>query len=230
MNNKFCSSTNEELNNKLLLAIEYCNKGKIMQAFEAGAEEKLACKRLGHASYFGNLDSVKLLVTIGIDIDKTSWLGSTPFIKAAEGGRVKIVEFLLKTGKIDINKQDIFGSTPLRLAVLHYHPEVVKILLEHGADHSKRGMAGRTLLGEAILREENLKDSKERPISSNIIKLLLASGADPGAKNSKIIREYLEERKKNREIASETLKEVIPSQLSLELPIELTKLIVELAY
>jgi ankyrin repeat protein len=58
----------------------------------------------------------------------------TPLHISSEQGRVGMVNWWLEFGRIDPNVQNEQLKTPLHLAAKNCHREVVKILLEHGAD------------------------------------------------------------------------------------------------
>ena len=76
---------------------------------------------------------------------------STKLREAVLHNRPKEVQFLLMTG-LDPNAKNTFGNTLLITAAAHGHTEVVRILLEAGADQtieSERGTAmGFALKGE----------------------------------------------------------------------------------
>lgn len=103
---------------------------------------------------------------------------------AAETGNSQIAEFLLKNGA-DVNNRQysisgkppgttfqqeaivLSGRTPLHWAIAKKHTDIVKLLLQHGANPNVRNSAGRTVLQEACYTD--LPESVE---------LLLQSGAD----------------------------------------------------
>jgi len=76
------------------------------------------------------IDTMKVLVEAKADVNEVNpHTEQSPITLAAEGGKRKIVQFLLE------NKANVHvstGGTPLK-AALHY-PEIVELLLEHGAD------------------------------------------------------------------------------------------------
>ena len=82
------------------------------------------------------------LIERGADQNVRSRLGHTPLHMACYKGYYGMIKFLLKSGEIDLNTQDAHGRTPL-----HYlcdcefaqkgerqHYNMIKLLLEHGAD------------------------------------------------------------------------------------------------
>ncbi|XP_027143095.1 histone-lysine N-methyltransferase EHMT2 isoform X3 [Larimichthys crocea] len=60
--------------------------------------------------------------------------GYTGLHHAAKLGNLEIVNMLLETGQVDVNAQDSGGWTPIIWAAEHKHVEVIKSLLNRGAD------------------------------------------------------------------------------------------------
>ncbi|XP_044026576.1 histone-lysine N-methyltransferase EHMT2 isoform X3 [Siniperca chuatsi] len=60
--------------------------------------------------------------------------GYTGLHHAAKLGNLEIVNMLLETGQVDVNAQDSGGWTPIIWAAEHKHVEVIKALLNRGAD------------------------------------------------------------------------------------------------
>jgi hypothetical protein len=56
------------------------------------------------------------------------------FLNAVFKNNIPVVKEFIELGYNGINKKDRNGQTPLMIAVIEAHPEVVKLLLEHGAD------------------------------------------------------------------------------------------------
>uniref|UniRef100_A0A8C5GSA9 Euchromatic histone-lysine N-methyltransferase 2 n=1 Tax=Gouania willdenowi TaxID=441366 RepID=A0A8C5GSA9_GOUWI len=62
--------------------------------------------------------------------------GYTGLHHAAKMGNLEIVNMLLETGQVDVNAQDSGGWTPIIWAAEHKHVQVIKSLLNRGADVS----------------------------------------------------------------------------------------------
>lgn len=86
------------------------------------------------------------------------------------------------------NIADDLGYTPLIFAVFTGNPELVKILILHGADVNARGkQTGSTALFYVINIKANMQHMKlveKENKYKEIIKLLLYAGADPNIKNN----------------------------------------------
>lgn len=96
---------------------------------------------------------------------------------AIKANKNQIVKLLLEGGKTDINSKDSEGNFPLIVAINYRNAEVVKLLLDNGADpNSENGLA---------LQKALLFDLRE------IIKLLLLNDADPNLKKDKHQISYL---------------------------------------
>lgn len=94
-------------------------------------------------------------------------------IQACRNNQKRAVQVLLKRGSTDINQQDDTGRTPLMYACWNNAPDVVKQLLDHGADTDISDREGRTPL-HCVAESGN----------AVIMDLLVKAGADVNAVNS----------------------------------------------
>jgi len=88
-----------------------------------------------------NLDIIKYLTEAGASPIECNNFGDTPFHFAAQRGRLRAMEYLLKLGKgveVDIKGGD--NETPLHMACRGGHFKVVKFLIANGADVNARGL------------------------------------------------------------------------------------------
>ena len=141
----------------------------VEKLLEKGAEVNKADKDgatlLYIAARYGHLEVVKTLLEKGADLNKKNNNGYTPLHIAAQYNNSEVVEKLItkyeelnnhktkgllsffkggKTFKID--QVDSFGDSPLHLAAQYNSLEVVKKLLEKGADLNKKNNNGYTPL------------------------------------------------------------------------------------
>ena len=97
------------------------------------------------AAHNGHLNSVKILLEYGADIEARGTLkiesevieGCTPLWAAAATGHLDVVKLLIERNA-DADGRTSTGSTPLRAAVYAGHLGVVKCLVESGADVNAR--------------------------------------------------------------------------------------------
>ena len=88
------------------------------------------------AARVGDLESARILVAAGSDLDATDAWGVTPTVYAAHSGFRELAEFFVGNGA-DPNIADA-GFSALHLAILRRDGELVRILLDHGADPNTR--------------------------------------------------------------------------------------------
>jgi ankyrin repeat protein len=80
--------------------------------------------------------------------------GDTPLHCAAIGGQLEVARILLRLN-VEVNSRNKEGSTPLHLAsegrperpglpVVEGNPDIVRLLLDHGADAQVRDLSGKT--------------------------------------------------------------------------------------
>jgi ankyrin repeat protein len=101
--------------------------------------------------------------------------GDTPLLVAcALPDRTETVQQLIAMGA-DVNKANNNGETPLFIAVAHFNVEIVKALLDAGADPNAKNLSGcgplTKVAGARFHKEEENLRAKE------IVKLLCAKGA-----------------------------------------------------
>jgi len=81
---------------------------------------------------YGQIEIVKLLVTLGADVNSQDDHGVTPLHQAAWHGYSDITAYLILKGA-NVNTTDTLGSSPLKLAKLLKQTNVVQILTSYGA-------------------------------------------------------------------------------------------------
>jgi ankyrin repeat protein len=145
-----------------------------------------------------DIESAKLLVAAGADVNQISNAGWTPLLMATNNRNYQLGKFLVENGA-DVNKANVNAFTPLYLATDNRnieggdypvpkpdmdHLEFIKILLEHGADPNTRvngNTETRTIFTMQWFFEAGATPFVRAAQSSDteLMRLLLAYGADP---------------------------------------------------
>lgn len=100
---------------------------------------------LGLAAFFGHLETARLLLERGADVDQVArnQMQVQP-LHAALAGRHEAIARLLVEHGADVNAKQHGGYTPLHEAAQHGDLSLVELLLAHGADRSARLESGQT--------------------------------------------------------------------------------------
>jgi ankyrin repeat protein len=149
------------------------------------------------ASRNDNLDSVKALLEVGADINKSSADGSSPLLAAVQNGFYNTAALLLEKGA-NPNIANGKGWTPLYIAVKNRNLETgtiplpntvgaldfIKLLIDRGADPNLRISADTEV--HSGFKAQWLKEAGATPFfraavsgDLTVMKLLMAHGADP---------------------------------------------------
>ncbi|MFO1490770.1 MAG: ankyrin repeat domain-containing protein [Kiritimatiellia bacterium] len=107
----------------------------------------------------GSLELVKLLLTLGIDVNVNGGtFGGAPINLAAGYGQLNVVHALLAAGaRLDVSEPE---RNPLFSAIQGGHLDIVKLLIEQGIDHlvCYTGESMRGMDAEAYARERGQTD------------------------------------------------------------------------
>jgi ankyrin repeat protein len=177
----------------LMMAAHTGNVEVVRLLLARGADVTATEKTLGQTALMravadNHPDIVRLLIASGPGVGTRSKNKFTPLLFAAQQGNIDIARMLLAAGS-DVNESAPDGiagdtnalrafkpdteSTALLVAIDSHHEAMAAFLLEKGADPNRRG-AGRTALHSAV--QQAMPD---------IVKALLAHGADPNARLEK---------------------------------------------
>jgi ankyrin repeat protein len=121
-----------------------------------------------------NAAMIDSLLKAGADPNAALSTGETPVMVCARTGNVETVKLLLAHGADPNVKETQQGQTALMRAVAEKHPEVVRALIDRGADVRARSRGGFTALSFA---------SQQGEVAS--ARMLLAAGADVNATTPK---------------------------------------------
>ena len=153
---------------------------------------------LWEAARNGDAPTVKRLLDEGVDVNAKFRYGATALSYACDRGNLEVVRILLERGA-EVNVKDTFyGATPLTWAVSPamarkpQHPEIVKALLEHGAQGKENALLAavsnsdaattKVILDHGGLSPAALTDALESAKKGghqNIVALLEQAGAKP---------------------------------------------------
>ncbi|MGH9628843.1 MAG: ankyrin repeat domain-containing protein, partial [Bryobacteraceae bacterium] len=164
------------------------NRDKVRLLLAGGASVKAQAKSgrtplMIAASFAGNVETVKLLLSKGAEVNtKNASTGGAVFA-AANAGDEAILRVLLQAGG-DPNERDRFGRTPLMAACQLGKAEPARVLLDSGANVNDQ--SGRRPLAKVGLQElGELTPVLIAAATGNpqLVKLLLDRGADVHAKD-----------------------------------------------
>ena len=124
--------------------------------------------------------AAQLLIERGADVNAKDSIQDSPFLYAGAEGRLEILRLLLP--KADFSRVNRYGGSALIPAAHHGHVETVRELLKSAVpvDHVNR--LGWTALLEAIILGDGGAAHTE------IVRLLLAAGADPNKPDGQGVR------------------------------------------
>ena len=162
----------------LIEAVRAGNTGKALELVAGGAplESRDAENRtpLLLATHANLLEIARALISAGADVNAKDNIQDTPFLYAGAEGWNDILKLIVATGKANLRDTNRYGGTALIPAAHHGHPETVRLLLEAGIDVDHVNNLGWTALLEAVILGDG------GPVYQEIVKLLLADGADAG--------------------------------------------------
>ena len=104
---------------------------------------------LDFAASSGLIESIKCLVSLGIDVNARNNGGFTPIFGAADQGQIESMQCLAKLGA-DVNARSNDGFTPIFMAVSANKVESLKCLKALGADLNAKTNEGKTALTVGI--------------------------------------------------------------------------------
>jgi len=115
---------------------------------KAGADVKAANRQgltpLALAASNGSAAMLKVLLDAGADVNAFDPANETPLMAAARVGNLDAVRVVLEHGGTIDTKDPQFEQTALMVAVRENHPQVVKLLVELGANVNAKTRAGVT--------------------------------------------------------------------------------------
>ena len=115
-----------------------------------------------------HIQTVRKLIDLGADVNHENDKGSTPLYWSVRYGFPELLEILIKEGKANIHQRRKLGLvSPIVLASALGYADVLRILLDNGADVHTRITAGMTALHHAAVEG-----------NEDIIRMLIDHGSD----------------------------------------------------
>lgn len=119
-------------------------------------EDWFDAERLIRAAADGDLAEVKRLKSEGIDVNLMDEISKAALHYAAENSHYKVAQWLLENGaEVNLHDAEMIGETALSLAVRKDYPEMVELLLRHGADPDIAGWMSLTARSRAKARKDD---------------------------------------------------------------------------
>jgi len=164
----------------LMFAASQNNAAAIKTLIELGANKNEKSKLLSFPEF--KFETSGMVVTV---LPRGGW---TPLMYAARDGAIDAVA-ALADAKADLNLPDPDGTTALMLAIMNAHFDTAAVLIEKGSDPNVTDSTGMTALYSAV-DMHTMGPMLSRPSpklvdkidSAEVVKLLLAKGANPNAR------------------------------------------------
>ena len=146
-----------DLDQRLIRAAKANDAGAVAELIRAGgnvdAKDAIQDSAFLYAGAEGFNEVLRLTLAAGADVRSTNRYGGTALIPASEHGHVDTVRILIAAG-VPVNHVNNLGWTAMQEAILLNNggtrqQEVVRLLLEAGADPDIRDPEGRTALHNA---------------------------------------------------------------------------------
>jgi len=118
----------------------------------------------------GHEEVVRVLLNSGANVEDHNENGHTPLMEAASAGHVPVAKILLEHGAGINTHSNEFKESALTLACYKGHLEMVRFLLEAGADQVNNNDC--FILLSAICSKDNIRWNKVRSTDDKIIALV----------------------------------------------------------
>ena len=129
--------------------------------------------------FSSNLNDIINGVELGADVNMDNRrCGTTPLTCAIEKNSEEIVTYLLNHGA-DPNKETIYGFLPLQMALMCRNLNLIKILVDKGADPYLNNRSGRSAISLAQMILKNETNIKGKAWLAEVIKIFEDSSSNP---------------------------------------------------
>ena len=184
-----CAVTDPAGNTPLILAAWSGDAEKVDRLIRSGGADVNAANRYGLTALMastsgktgtGDVEIARALIAAGANVNAANSAGRTALMEVAGSGNVEFVRLLLEAGA-DVNARLADGGTSLHAAALNNRKEIVRALLDKGAKPNVANSLGQTPLMLACTCAGTSEMCRARP---EIVKMLIAAGADASAKDT----------------------------------------------
>ncbi|XP_067010313.2 ankyrin-3 [Anabrus simplex] len=110
------------------------------------------------AILMNQMECFKILLENGADVHSQDEKGKYPLHLAVEQGNTEFAKTLLEEYKAFVDAKDKTGNTPLHYAIHLIFPELIELLLEHGAHIFEENVLQRSPLDNAVVKGLSLFD------------------------------------------------------------------------
>ena len=153
-------------------------KNLLAQGAGIEARDEHGYTALMAATHGNHVAVAALLIAAGADVNARDNIKDSPYLYAGAEGRLEILRLTLAAGA-DLKSTNRFGGTALIPAAEKGHIENVRELLKTKIDVNHINNLGWTALMEASMKK------KRGPVHTEIVRLLLAAGANPNIPDHK---------------------------------------------
>ncbi|MDQ4212580.1 ankyrin repeat domain-containing protein [Microbacterium sp. ASV81] len=165
----------------LLAAAESGDADAAAIAIRAGADLEVRDRQLQrtplmHAVMQDRVAVAQLLVAMGADVNALDYRKDTPWLMTGVTGSVAMLDALLP-GRPDLSIPNRYGGTSVHPAAERGHVDYIARVVTAGVDLNEVNSLGWTALQEAVLLGDG------GPAHQEIVRILVAHGADPGIRD-----------------------------------------------
>ena len=142
LNNADTSLTNNNGENALILSADYpyiINLILNNNIYNLDSADNKGKTALFHACEFGNLNSVRILIKSGSDINKRDIFGKTILMYAVESENLELIKYLIEDIEVDINEKDDWGQNAIFFAT---KINIARYLIYKDIDYSATNSIG----------------------------------------------------------------------------------------
>lgn len=142
LNNADISLTNNNGENALILSADYpyiINLILNNNIDNLDSTDNKGKTALFHACEFGNLNSVRILIKSGSDINKRDIFGKTILMYAVESENLELIKYLIEDIEVDINEKDDWGQNAIFFAT---KINIARYLIYKDIDYSEPNSIG----------------------------------------------------------------------------------------